>query len=303
MTDVSTTSQQSEALTSVKSIKTNSEICQSTVNGNSKSMSMPVSNTSSSNSTSTSIHKSKTLTNGSAGRITGIATAIHSPTGNPLQLTGLDNKANSSEEKKQEYSHNKRHTTSTSPVTMSNAGLKSFTSSTQTSSPQISPTSSNAMSNQKSRLPGSSPESRQGATNQVIATPASASVSLTQFQMSQDSCTVTDPITVSASSTTIISSCSGGTSSSSSLNPLQNPLACGKQMQREVTSQDVDDVARLFEEKPEAFEKWLMERAPPEALMRLHDFIEGRKHPPKRPSVTSDLFQQWMAASPIQVSA
>ncbi|ALC45432.1 Pde6 [Drosophila busckii] len=63
------------------------------------------------------------------------------------------------------------------------------------------------------------------------------------------------------------------------------------------TQQDVDDVARLFEEKPEAFEKWLTERAPPEALSRLHEFIETRK-PPKRPSVTSDLFQQWMAASP-----
>ncbi|KAH8328735.1 hypothetical protein KR067_001822, partial [Drosophila pandora] len=46
-----------------------------------------------------------------------------------------------------------------------------------------------------------------------------------------------------------------------------------------------------------AFEKWLTERAPPEALGRLQEFIESRK-PLKRPSVTSDLFQQWMAASP-----
>ncbi|KAH8267291.1 hypothetical protein KR018_004747 [Drosophila ironensis] len=61
--------------------------------------------------------------------------------------------------------------------------------------------------------------------------------------------------------------------------------------------QDVDEVARLFEEKPEAFEKWLTERAPPEALGRLQEFIESRK-PLKRPSVTSDLFQQWMASSP-----
>lgn len=72
-------------------------------------------------------------------------------------------------------------------------------------------------------------------------------------------------------------------------------------IRREATQQEVDEVARLFEEKPESFEKWLMERAPPEALSRLHEFIESRK-PPKRPSVTSDLFQQWMAASPVQVS-
>lgn len=76
----------------------------------------------------------------------------------------------------------------------------------------------------------------------------------------------------------------------------------GKMTRREATQQEVDEVSRLFEEKPEAFEKWLMERAPPEALARLHEFIESRK-PPKRPSVTSDLFQQWMAASPVQVSA
>ncbi|KAL5284780.1 hypothetical protein ACFFRR_006850 [Megaselia abdita] len=68
-----------------------------------------------------------------------------------------------------------------------------------------------------------------------------------------------------------------------------------------VTSQDVDEVAKLFEEKPEAFERWLTDRAPSEALCRLHDFIESRKNP-KRASVTSDLFQQWMAASPSQKS-
>ncbi|XP_037950287.1 cGMP-specific 3',5'-cyclic phosphodiesterase [Teleopsis dalmanni] len=70
---------------------------------------------------------------------------------------------------------------------------------------------------------------------------------------------------------------------------------------REASQQDVEEVARLFDEKPEAFEKWLTERAPPEALSRLHEFIESRKLP-KRPSVTSDLFQQWMAASPMHKS-
>ncbi|XP_017002527.2 cGMP-specific 3',5'-cyclic phosphodiesterase [Drosophila takahashii] len=86
--------------------------------------------------------------------------------------------------------------------------------------------------------------------------------------------------------------------------PSQSPsLTASIQTQTAKTSaisasqQDVDEVARLFEEKPEAFEKWLTERAPPEALSRLQEFIENRK-PHKRPSVTSDLFQQWMAASP-----
>lgn len=85
-----------------------------------------------------------------------------------------------------------------------------------------------------------------------------------------------------------------GTSSSSS--PSATAKCAGKSV---ATQQDVDEVARLFEEKPEAFEKWLTERAPPEALSRLHEFIESRK-PHKRPSVTSDLFQQWMASPTVQ---
>ncbi|XP_055375430.1 cGMP-specific 3',5'-cyclic phosphodiesterase isoform X2 [Condylostylus longicornis] len=72
-----------------------------------------------------------------------------------------------------------------------------------------------------------------------------------------------------------------------------------------VTSKDVDDIARLFEEKPEAFEKWLTERAQPDVVSKLHKFIESRslllpQKSPKRTSVSSELFQQWMASSPVQ---
>lgn len=73
----------------------------------------------------------------------------------------------------------------------------------------------------------------------------------------------------------------------------------GTNNSRPVTIQDVDEVSKLFEEKPEAFEKWLTERAPAEALIRLQLFIESRK-PTKRPSVSNDLFQQWMQTPPIQ---
>jgi len=97
-----------------------------------------------------------------------------------------------------------------------------------------------------------------------------------------------------------------GSSSSPSQSPSQTQASIQTQTSQQdrlakasttASQQDVDEVARLFEEKPEAFEKWLTERAPPEALSRLQEFIENRK-PHKRPSVTSDLFQQWMAASP-----
>ncbi|XP_030375868.1 cGMP-specific 3',5'-cyclic phosphodiesterase [Scaptodrosophila lebanonensis] len=90
----------------------------------------------------------------------------------------------------------------------------------------------------------------------------------------------------------------GDSTSADCASPRSSAAANIKASTPKSTQQDVDEVARLFEEKPEAFEKWLTERAPPEALCRLHEFIESRK-PPKRPSVTSDLFQQWMASSPI----
>ncbi|XP_054730274.1 cGMP-specific 3',5'-cyclic phosphodiesterase [Anastrepha obliqua] len=139
----------------------------------------------------------------------------------------------------------------------------------------------------------------------------------------------TDNGSITASTTNSISACDMATLMHSSNNSaantaLNSPVSCcsptvnstattaataaaaacnngGKVARREATQQEVDEVARLFEEKPEAFEKWLMERAPPEALARLHEFIDSRK-PPKRPSVTSDIFQQWMAASPVPKS-
>lgn len=92
-------------------------------------------------------------------------------------------------------------------------------------------------------------------------------------------------------STASTSSTPAKCSSNSNINSSNKPVA---------TPQDVDEVARLFEEKPEAFEKWLTERAPPEALSRLHEFIESHKSHNKRPSVTSDLFQQWMASPIVQ---
>ncbi|XP_037912457.1 cGMP-specific 3',5'-cyclic phosphodiesterase isoform X3 [Hermetia illucens] len=65
---------------------------------------------------------------------------------------------------------------------------------------------------------------------------------------------------------------------------------------------DVDEVARLYEQKPGAFERWLKERASPDTVARIHLLIEGQRSPrnTKRASVTSDLFQQWLASSPVK---
>lgn len=68
---------------------------------------------------------------------------------------------------------------------------------------------------------------------------------------------------------------------------------------------DFDEIQKLFETKPLAIEKWLRERAPQDVLMKMHAATECVRTPqsPKlrTPSVTSDLFQQWLATSPVQV--
>uniref|UniRef100_A0A1A9WNF2 Phosphodiesterase n=1 Tax=Glossina brevipalpis TaxID=37001 RepID=A0A1A9WNF2_9MUSC len=118
-------------------------------------------------------------------------------------------------------------------------------------------------------------------------------------------CKPTSPInTATVTPETVVQSATSSSRSSRSSNcsPIPHQRSCSPlpSTSRQVNQKDIDEIQRLFEEKPEAFEKWLTEKAPPEALMRLQEFIENRKAKPKRPSVTSDLFQQWMASSPIQ---
>lgn len=68
---------------------------------------------------------------------------------------------------------------------------------------------------------------------------------------------------------------------------------------------DFDEIQKLFETKPLAIEKWLRERAPQDVLMKMHaatECVRTPKSPKLRTqSVTSDLFQQWLATSPVQV--
>lgn len=68
---------------------------------------------------------------------------------------------------------------------------------------------------------------------------------------------------------------------------------------------DFDEIQKLFENKPLAIEKWLRERAPHDVLSKMHaatECVRTPKSPKLRTSsVTSDLFQQWLATSPVQV--
>lgn len=64
-----------------------------------------------------------------------------------------------------------------------------------------------------------------------------------------------------------------------------------------------DDIGKLFEQRSVAIEKWLREKAPPEVIAKIHSITENNKayKSLKRPSVTSELFQQWLASSPMSV--
>lgn len=66
---------------------------------------------------------------------------------------------------------------------------------------------------------------------------------------------------------------------------------------------DIEEIGYMFETKSASIEKWLKEKASPETLAKIHALTDLSRLPksPKRQSVTSDLFQQWLASSPIMV--
>ncbi|XP_031641164.1 cGMP-specific 3',5'-cyclic phosphodiesterase [Contarinia nasturtii] len=67
---------------------------------------------------------------------------------------------------------------------------------------------------------------------------------------------------------------------------------------------EYDEVKRFFDKKLHIIEKWLRDRASPEIQSKLYEAVNdiAPKSPKalRTPSVTSDLFQQWLSTSPIQ---
>lgn len=69
------------------------------------------------------------------------------------------------------------------------------------------------------------------------------------------------------------------------------------------TDEEFDEVKQFFDSKLHIIEKWLHDRASPEIQSRLHEATDILPRSPKlrTSSVTSDLFQQWLSSSPVQV--
>uniref|UniRef100_A0A182N5M9 Uncharacterized protein n=1 Tax=Anopheles dirus TaxID=7168 RepID=A0A182N5M9_9DIPT len=69
--------------------------------------------------------------------------------------------------------------------------------------------------------------------------------------------------------------------------------------------EELDEVGAFFEEHSAAIERWFRERAPNDVISKLQSITAGdtSKSPksPHRASVTSDLFQQWLASSPVKL--
>lgn len=67
--------------------------------------------------------------------------------------------------------------------------------------------------------------------------------------------------------------------------------------------EEYDEVKKFFDRKMHIIERWLRDRATPDIQSKLHDAIDIIPKSPKlrTSSVTSDLFQQWLSSSPVQV--
>lgn len=67
--------------------------------------------------------------------------------------------------------------------------------------------------------------------------------------------------------------------------------------------EEYDEVKKFFDKKLHVIERWLRDRATPDIQSKLHDATESMPKSPKlrTSSVTSDLFQQWLSSSPVQV--
>lgn len=67
--------------------------------------------------------------------------------------------------------------------------------------------------------------------------------------------------------------------------------------------EEYDEVKKFFDKKMHIIERWLRDRATPDIQSKLHDATDTIPKSPKlrTSSVTSDLFQQWLSSSPVQV--
>lgn len=67
------------------------------------------------------------------------------------------------------------------------------------------------------------------------------------------------------------------------------------------SDEDFDEIRHMFDTKMPLIERWLRDHAPQDVVQRLHDTTVNHSTKLRTASVTSELFQQWLASSPVQV--
>lgn len=103
------------------------------------------------------------------------------------------------------------------------------------------------------------------------------------------------PAAALSPSSIILSPCSDNNEKSN--NGINNAAA--------INDEEYDEVKRFFDKKMHIIEKWLRDRATHDIQSKVHEATDALPRSPKAirtSSVTSDLFQQWLSSSPIQVS-
>lgn len=73
--------------------------------------------------------------------------------------------------------------------------------------------------------------------------------------------------------------------------------------QSDISDEELENLNKVLTAKPGLLEKWLREKANPDTLRRVHAISEPHviNAGSKRTSVTSELFQMWLASSPVKV--
>lgn len=67
------------------------------------------------------------------------------------------------------------------------------------------------------------------------------------------------------------------------------------------SDEDFDEIREMFDTKMPLIERWLRDHASQDIVQRLHETTVNHPTKLRTASVTSELFQQWLASSPVEV--
>lgn len=84
---------------------------------------------------------------------------------------------------------------------------------------------------------------------------------------------------------------------------ISSPAVIEQEERLDNVNDEFEEIKQIFDSKLSLVEKWLREEAPISITSKIREAADDPQKSPKirTASVTSDLFQQWLASSPVQV--